>query len=326
MNLFLGRGCNESCSFCYAGDYFADTPRVTRREVLKGLAAYAELVSSAPPLPTWSDDVDELTMTLFSSRAVNLLGGEPTIHPDFVAIVEAIAGHGLGPVVFTNASRPDRIAEVADKLWSITVNGHFAHRAPKLPFDIRRIFANLPIRPNDDIIESLQPIADAGIKGLFLAFATPVGGADPNCFTPNDQARMQALHAQALEFCEDNGIYLGYDCSFPLCVDERVKQTKCSSVPVMDESGFVTICGGEYAWKDGRRHVSSFDSLDHMHRYTLGLINGLRALPSRFDVCNTCPEFNKKCHGMCLAYREKPTPPGATAGKPAQSSEITLPA
>ena len=332
MNLFLGRGCNESCSFCYAGDFFEGArkaPAAQRGAVLQHLQTYAGLVASAPPLPQWSDDVDELTLTLFASRAVNLLGGEPTIHPDFVAVVNEVHRLGLGPVVFTNASRPDRIAEVADKLWSITVNGHFAHRAPSLPFDIRRIFANLPVRPGDDVVEALQKIRDAGIRGVFLAFATPVGGADPHCFTPEDLPAMQEVHRKALDFCEAHGIHLGYDCSFPLCVDARVQQTKCTSVPVMDEQGNMTICGGEYAYGPGKRHVSTFRSLEELHRYTLGIIGGLRGLPSRFDVCNACPEFNQACHGMCLAYRQAPqtrgtgnTRPGASAASASQAATM----
>ncbi len=306
MNLFLGRGCNESCSFCYAGDFFQGAAPVKRGSVLEQIRAYAALVADAPPLPQWSEDLGELAMTLFASRSVNLLGGEPTIHPDFVKIVETVHEQGLGAIVFTNASKPERIEAVADKLWSITVNGHFAHRAPKLPFDIRRIFANLPVRPNEDVVELLKPIHDAGIRAVFLAFATPVGGADPHCFTPEDQDEMRRVHGLALAYCEDVGIHLGYDCSFPLCVDERVKQSRCTSVPVMDESGYMTICGGEYAYAEGRRHVSKFESLDQLHRYTLGLIDNLRALPSKFDICNQCPEFNVRCHGMCLAYREKP--------------------
>ncbi len=306
MNLFLGRGCNESCSFCYAGDYFKNAPKVPRGAVFEAIDAYARLVADAPPLPHWSDDVDELTLTLYASRAVNLLGGEPTLHPDFVKIVERIAAHGLGPVVFTNGGRPERIQAVADKLWSVTVNGHFAERAPNLGFDIRRIFANLPVRPGDDVTASLGKIRDAGIRGVFLAFATPVGGADPHCFTPNDQDAMKRVHGQALAFCEDNGIHLGYDCSFPLCVDERVKQSRCTSVPVMDESGNVTICGGDYSWAEGKRHISTFHDLEDMHRYTLRLIQGLRAWPTPFEICQRCPEFNEKCHGMCLSFRERP--------------------
>ncbi|MEL6346156.1 MAG: radical SAM protein [Myxococcota bacterium] len=323
MNLFLSRGCNERCAFCYASDFFGRAPTIDKDALFAALDRYAALVRDAPPLPVWSEDLDEFAMTFFASRSVNLLGGEPTIHPLFVPIVEAIAEAGLGPIVFTNGSRPDRIQAVADKLWSITINGHFAERAPNLGFDIRRIFANLPVRPTDDVIEHLQKIADAGIRGVFMAFATPVGGADPNCFTPDDQDEMRRVHARALAFCEDHGIHLGYDCSFPLCVDERVKQTKCTSVPVMNTAGDVTICGGEYSYKAGLRHIDTFDSLDAMHRYTFGLIQGLRERPSQFDVCNACPEFNRRCHGMCLAYRKKPAKTPLVMGDETQNHPLS---
>ena len=321
MNLFLTRGCNERCAFCYAGDFFDKAPSSDSEALFAALARYARLVAEAPPLPLWRDDETELAMTYYASRSVGLLGGEPTLHPQFERVVAAIAGYGLGPILFTNGSRPERVAAVAHLLWSVTINGHFASRAPTLGFDVRRIFANLPLRPGDDAVAALTKIRDAGIRGVFLAFATPVGGADPNCFTPENQDEMRRMHGLALEFCESNGIYLGYDCSFPLCVDERVRQTKCSSVPVMNTSGEVTICGGEYAYAAGLRHVDTFESLEAMHTYTFGLINGLRTLPSKFDVCNECPEFNKRCHGMCLAYRDR----SASTGVQTRGTAITSP-
>lgn len=305
MNLFLTRGCNERCAFCYAGEFFERAPSSDTAALFAGLDRYAQLVAASPPLGPWRDDLPELAMTLFASRSVCLLGGEPTLHPQFERVVQRIADHGLGPILFTNGSRPDKVAAVSHLLWSVTVNGHFASRAPHLGFDVKRIFANLPVRPGDDVIRALEGIRDAGIRGMFLAFSTPVGGADSNCFTPDDQDEMRRVHGTVLEFCEQHGIYLGYDCSFPLCVDERVRQTKCTSVPVMNTSGEITICGGEYSYSEGLRHIDRFDSLEALHAYTYGLIGGLRERPSRFDICNTCPEFNKRCHGMCLAYRAR---------------------
>lgn len=308
MNLFLTNVCNESCSFCYAESYFKAAPRADPRKLqaLYGhLDAYAALVATAPPLPPWDDRQDELARSFYAARTVNLLGGEPTLHPHFVDVVNAVHARGLGVIVFTNGSMPKRIAEVRDKLWSITMNGLFAHRAPDLGFPLERVYANLPIRPGDDVVAALTPIRDAGIKGVFLAFATPAGGAQSGAFTPNDLDAMKQVHGAALDFCRKHGIFLGYDCSFPLCVDERVQQTRCSSVPVMDPDGNLTICGGDYFYEPGKRHISSFTSLDDLHGYTYGLLEGLRTLPSRFEVCNRCEHFNKDCHGMCLVYRER---------------------
>lgn len=319
----LTNSCNEKCAFCYADDFFkAETIAGPGElhEITSALDHYARLVADAPPLPAWDAEVDELTATYRASRVVNLMGGEPTLHPYFADVVEHVHGHGLGVIMFTNGSTPQVVDRVKDKLWSITMNGLFAFRAPDLPFDRNRIFVNLPVRPTDDIIKRLTVVRDAGIKGIFLAFATPAGGSRAKFFTPNDLAAMQRFNTLAKEFCAENGIHLGYDCSFPLCVDEAVAQTRCTSVPVMDSKGFMSICGGEYFSTKEPRHVTEFDSLEELHTWTFGLIEKMRALPSQFDVCNNCPHFNVDCHGMCLVFRESestaPQPKPATTDFP----------
>ncbi len=306
MNLFLTNKCNESCSFCYAETFFKGSPKAERKQFETTMAAlhiYADLVKDAPPLPGWGPNLDELTQTYFAARCVNLLGGEPSTHPFFTETVDEIHKLKLGCIVFTNGGLPHRIQRVKDKIWSVTVNGHFAQRAPDLGFPMEKVFANLPLRPEDDVVKALTVIRDAGIKGIFLAFATPAGGSRASSFTPDDHGDMVRMHQLALDFCENNGIVMGYDCSFPLCVDERVGQTKCSSVPVMDAEGNMSICGGDYYYSPAKRHISSFDSLTDLHEYTFGVQNRLRDLPSQFDVCNGCEHFNKGCNGMCLAYR-----------------------
>lgn len=309
MNLFLTNQCNESCSFCYAEDFFKSSVKVKKKDfdlTLAALGRYGELVKAFGELPMLDPTHDELTRGYYAAGCVNLLGGEPTVHPFFEQTVDAVKAMGLGVIVFTNGGFPKRIAPLVDRIWSLTINGHFAERAPSLGFPMERVYANLPLRPTDDVLARLTVIRDAGIKAMFLAFATPAGGAREASFTPDDLAKMKDMHGKALDFCEANGIYLGYDCSFPLCVDAHVEQTRCSSVPVMDAQGFISICGGEYYMESAKQHISTFPTLQAMHEYTLGIQNGLRALPSQFDVCNKCEHFNKGCHGMCLSYRVKP--------------------
>ena len=315
MNLFLTTGCNERCSFCYAESYFQTTGKpADATQVLAHLEHYAGLVRAAEAageLPAgYESDLDEETRTLFSARTINLLGGEPTLHPQFEPIVRGIQSLGLGAIVFTNASRPERIQAVQDALWTVVVNGHFAERAPALGLDMKRVHANLPLQPGQDPLPALEVIRAAGIRTLYLAFAAPAGGAPGEYFTPNDLEAMQAVHVTATEFCAREGIFLAYDCSFPVCVDEeRTLGAKCTSVPILDAEGMVTICGGEYLHAAGRRPLREFSSVREIHAYTYRLIEGLRALPSRFDVCNDCRHFNAACHGMCLAYRERPLAP-----------------
>jgi hypothetical protein len=212
-------------------------------------------------------------------------------------------------MVFTNGSQPAKLNALKDELWTVVLNGHFADRATELEFEPMRIHANLPVLPGLDIHAALVKIRDAGIKTLYMAIAAPAGGAPGTTYTPLDLEAMQAMHRVAKRFCREHEIFLAYDCSFPVCVDETVTQTKCTSVPVMDLEGFITICGGEYFFEDGRRHISTFRDYREVHAYTFKLISGMRALPSLFEVCNSCEHFNEACHGMCLAFRKKSETP-----------------
>jgi hypothetical protein len=310
MNLFLTSSCNERCAFCYADTFFERADRLARPEAIAALRGhlrtYADLVSRGAPLPEYSPQLDEETLTLFSSRTVNLLGGEPTLHPAFGELVTDIAGLGLGVMVFTNASQPARINAVKEHLWSVVLNGHFAERARDLEIEPMRIHANLPLQPGHAVGPILTKIHEAGIRTLYLAFAAPSPSGEGAHFTPDDLQAMRAMQEEAVEFCAAHEIFLAYDCSFPVCVDERVLQTKCTSVPVMDTEGYLTICGGEYFYDQGKRHISTFADYREIHAFTYGLISGMRSLPSKFEVCNDCEHFNQRCHGMCLAFREKP--------------------
>jgi MoaA/NifB/PqqE/SkfB family radical SAM enzyme len=314
MNLYLTSHCNEQCPFCYADVFLQQTRTPSRsgtERLLGHLRQYAELLDCGEPPPPYRWDLDEETRSLFSARTINLLGGEPTLHPDFQRIVCEISQMGLGVMVFTNASVPQRISAVRDQLWTVVVNGHFAERAVQLDIEPMRIHANLPLQPEMDVTAALEKIRAAGIRTLYLAFATPAGKPG-TYYTPDDLEPMQRVHRLAMQFCREHEITVAYDCSFPVCVDPAIRQTKCSSVPVLTPEGEITICGGQYLYEDGKRPLETFRDYREIHRYTFQLISRLRALPSRFDVCNRCEFFNRECHGMCLAFREQPsetTPP-----------------
>lgn len=312
MNLFLTSACNERCPFCYAETYFQsarDKPPRDGGDLFAYIRLYGKLVHRAQPPPPYSPKLDEETRTLFSARTVNLLGGEPTLHPSFERVVEEISGNGLAAIVFTNASRPEKIRAVAHRLATVVVNGHFADRATDFGIEPFRIHANLPIEPGLDVVAALRKIYDSGIRTVYLAFAAPAGGNNGSYFTPLDLEAMKRVHQAAMKYCRVQGMTVAYDCSFPVCVDPNILQAKCTSVPVMDPNGYITICGGEYFHEDGKRHISTFDDYREIHRYTFHLISRLRALPSRFEVCNGCEYFNRECHGMCLGFRKPAVEP-----------------
>lgn len=104
--LFLNRACNLSCSHCY----------VSAQPKLEGdmkLEVFIQAVDA------------------FLKRGVSdfrLTGGEPTIHRDFLKMLDILSGKGISPRLITNGLRllkmrePDRILKKTSRCW-ISVYG-----------------------------------------------------------------------------------------------------------------------------------------------------------------------------------------------------------
>ncbi len=305
MNLFLTRRCDQGCAFCYARDWMAPGEPEDPEALWPALEHYAGLVSSAGAAPPWRDGAAPAALLAGTSATVNLLGGEPTAHPDFEAVVERLQSLGLGVNLFTSGAHPERVRAVADRLWFVTLNGRFVHRAPALGVDPARLCAHLPLRPGDDPSAMLEAVADAGLRAAVLAFATPAGGAAGPFFSPEDLDAMRAIHAQSSAAAARLGLTIGWDCAPPRCVVPEAAP-RCLPVPVLEPDGMVSVCGGAYLLANARRPLTDFASLEALHAWAQALHARLEARATPFAACRGCPERQRGCMGMCLAWREAP--------------------
>ncbi len=297
MNLFLTRRCDEGCAFCYARGWLQPGSSADALDRLwPALEHYAALVRAAGP-PTPGDPLAA------SAGTVNLLGGEPTAHADFVAVVGRIRELGLGVNLFTAGSHPERVRAVADQLWFVTINGRFVDRAPSLGVPVSRLCAHLPLRPGDDVTAQLEAVAAAGLRAAVLAFAAPAGGAIGPFFTPDDPGPMRTTATAAAAAAARLGLTIGWDCAPPRCVLPD-GPGRCVPVPVLELDGSVSVCGGAYVLAERRRPVAEFDSLAALHAWARGIYRELAARPSPFDACRGCAEREKGCYGMCLGWRD----------------------
>lgn len=93
------RPCNFSCSYCYS-------ERLTIRPAMRrGTVATGQLEAFAEHLDGWN---------------VNLSGGEPMFHPDFVALAAGLSRQGNHVGLYTNLSRSSIVERFAD---SVDPNG-----------------------------------------------------------------------------------------------------------------------------------------------------------------------------------------------------------
>ena len=95
INLDLTSACNYSCPFCVD----------------------SRLINAGKTLAL--EDIKKLIDPLHSHGLLSVIligGGEPTLHPDFEAVVETIKSKGIQIGVATNGSRLEKIEAIADRL------------------------------------------------------------------------------------------------------------------------------------------------------------------------------------------------------------------
>ena len=95
VNLDLTSACNYSCPFCVDSSLINAGKMLTLEEIQK-------LID---------------TLRLHGLLSVILIGGgEPTLHPDFEAVVDTVKSKGLQTGIVTNGSRSESIEAVGDRL------------------------------------------------------------------------------------------------------------------------------------------------------------------------------------------------------------------
>lgn len=304
MNLFLTRRCDQGCGFCYARDWMAGAEPEGIGDLLSALEHYAGLLAEAPAPPPWHASGWDAALMAHTAGTVNLLGGEPTAHPDFEALVRRLVELGLGVHLFTSGAHPERVRAVADALGFVTINGRFVERAAALGVESARLCAHLPLRPGDDPAALLEAVAAAGVPSAVLAFAVPAGGAEGPFFSLDDREAMVAIHRDAVAAASRLGLAIGWDCAPPRCVVPEAAP-RCLPVPVMDAEGRVSICGGAYLLARARRPVDSFPSLAALHAWAIQVHDALAERDPPFAACASCAERERGCMAMCLAWRER---------------------
>jgi MoaA/NifB/PqqE/SkfB family radical SAM enzyme len=99
--VWLGQTCNLRCYFCYFLDRIRDPSHPEHRFM---------------PLSKAKAICDTLVAT-YGNNAIDIQGGEPTLHPDIVALVRHCREIGLHPTIITNAQRlaePELVRALAD--------------------------------------------------------------------------------------------------------------------------------------------------------------------------------------------------------------------
>ena len=302
-NLILTTDCQRKCSYCFAGDD-------RDKGLLFSWESFIKVVNFFPP-------------------AINLLGGEPTLHPEFIRMLDYLLVNNFTIQVFTNGLlSDDLLIELVN-----TIN-KYELKKDQLYFAVN--VSSEKYRTKDETIKQIKffkaltklaypsfTIYEKDTNLLFLldlikkydldptirlGIAMPVIGGS-NIHLPAKLYKNVAQSIINLSENSDNATIV-FDCGFPLCM---FTLEEISRLNKNEKNDFMFSCGQPLdIYPD--LTVANCYPLSKLHKVSLNNFKTFNELNNYFrdgfstptgiygDRCKECTFFKKICDGGCKGF------------------------
>lgn len=313
-NILLTQQCVRSCPYCFAKKHMAD--------------------SEPDDILTW-DNMIYIADLLESSNemALSLLGGEPTLHPQFVDFVLYLLERRFHVNVFTSGIMSEKMFNEVERALSFVSPNSLSfvcnvNNPEKSSFSelesVRRFlktFGHLTTpgfniyKPDFNIDFIFQYINEYGLhRHIRLGLAHPIPGQH-NIYVPIDKMRdMGDRLISYLPVLERMKAKAGFDCGFPLCIftEEQIgKLFKHNSGrlsfgcgPAIDIGPDMTVWGCFPLSNIHKKSLYEFNTLHEIRDHYMQLHQKVRSEVS--GILNACDECSYReellCSGGCLAH------------------------
>jgi MoaA/NifB/PqqE/SkfB family radical SAM enzyme len=316
-NLAISTVCNQDCAYCFTVDHFQD-----HREA--GSISGPGMEERFLPMDAFQERLVFLKRS--GIKEVRLLGGEPTLHPQFVELVKRAVAAGMGVVVFTNGLMPAHVMACLEALspeqCTVMVNVNEpevtgedgAHRQRR---DAMRALGERALpgfnicQPDFRIDFLLALIAETGCKRVIrLGLAQPCLSGSNQYIHPN---QYRAIALKIVDFARaaaERGVALDFDCGFVRCMFSdgdlsALRATgasvawRCNPILDVDIQGYVIHCYPLSrlarlplaSGRDAAAFRHAFEERGRVYRQA-----------GVFKECSTCPfKAMGECPGGCLA-------------------------
>jgi MoaA/NifB/PqqE/SkfB family radical SAM enzyme len=298
-NLVLTNECNSDCQYCF----------VQRQEE----ANYFTLDKTKQILPF---------LRSFQRESLNIVGGEPTLNPDFIPILNLLLTAGFKINIFTNGRLPQHlIAEIhniAEGEFSFCVNRTNPELSPEMVEFYRmlgyRIQLGITIfEPKQELDHLLNEIEQFNLERHYrIGIALPIWPGKQNSYL--DRQNYQVTSDFIFLFIQKGftlGIKPEFDCGIPYCffspaqkswfVDHEINFiSHCGLIPDICPDFSVIPC---FPLATFCEPISMQASWTDLKPKLEAQLNKLMKKPI-FPACATCLDLeNGKCPGGCLALR-----------------------
>jgi sulfatase maturation enzyme AslB (radical SAM superfamily) len=304
-NLCITSVCNQRCDYCFARNGPSD---------------------GGVPFMPWDRFVIALDLVQRSGlKEARLLGGEPTLHPEFPRMVAEVVSRDMKLLVFTNGQAPEAALKALE--------AHASSVTALLNVSFSDDFTVPDVRPQQDFLRRLRERVCLGvnlyttrirslsllldwINTYGLARSVRLGLAHGRIGTQNQWLRPKQYHMVApaiLEFAiaaRASAVELSFDCGFVPCMfsseaGQRLRemgiQLRSSCEPVLDilPTGEIAHC---YPLADlHREHLTAGMNRQMLRdRFQARFAANRRA--TIFKECAACAALQaSECTGGCLA-------------------------
>ncbi len=313
-NILLTQSCVRSCPYCFAKKHMSDSPPSDRLS-WEDLIYLADLVQNS------------------GEENISLLGGEPSLHPQFIDFMVYLLERDFRITVFTSGIMGEkRLMDLECALGNIqkdrlTFVCNLNDPAISPASEISRVQDFLRrlgryVTPGFNIHQTefdLGFIVDTvnrfGLKrGLRLGLAHPIPGVDNVHIKIKDIPGIVERLFSFMPLLERMDIGPGIDCGFPMCAfsDEQLGRLfKLNGPSIRFGCGPAVDIGPDMAvWSCfplsdyHKRSVFEFDSIKEIHDFYEARLKDLRVEAGGiYEACDGCNYREKDlCSGGCAAH------------------------
>ena len=312
-NVLLTERCVRACPYCFAKEYIKDSK--------DNLLSWENLIYIA--------DFFEAS----DQKWLSLLGGEPTLHPDFVDFVLYLHQREFYTTVFTSGILSEKTLETAKQYLSqISVDNlsfvcNYNHPSLSTASESKRIdkflqtfskYTSLSFnvyQKDFDFKFLVDVINQYGLKkNIRLGIAQPIPGKKNEYLNLTEIRSVAEMIRNQLDDLEKHRISIAFDCGMPMCIfsnDDLGRLYKLnkgwvafSCDPAIDIGPDMQVWGCFPLSNYEKKPLYDFKNAEEIRPYFSERNNNLRVdRKGIFDECQTCVYFEEKiCGGGCVAH------------------------
>lgn len=315
-NVLFTQKCTRACPYCFANKHMAE--------------------SAPDDIISWEDLIYVADFLQSSGeRRFHILGGEPSLHPEFNAMVLYLLERGFDITVFSNGIMNRSRLEESTALFRdlprerltfvCNLNSPSQTPAPKgetgaarrfLEAHGERIIAGFNIYRTDFELDFLFDLINTyGLqRTIRIGLTHPIPGESNSSISLPDIDKVIDRLFSYRDLFERLRIKPGLDCGFPLCrfTDDQLAwlyrntggKYDFGCGPVVDIGPDLSVWSCFPISNFRQRSLLEFDNLQQIHEFYAKFHESIRTeVPGIYESCDGCRFREEKlCAGGCLAH------------------------